>query len=242
MRRFVTFLCFLSFTSFLQAQELTPAELLNRSIAFHDPDRNWENSKLEFVIKMESPDLALRTSRVIIDNEKGDFDLSIISQGRVIDYKVDGLDSCEVRIDYLPPTQEEADSLNLTPERARRWRDYYGYLYGLPMKLKDKGTVIGPEVIETMFQEEEVLALKVNYEENVGKDVWYFYFHPGTYAMVGYRFYHDESINDGEYIVLSGIEIDKGIRIPKDRAWYTNAENKLLGTDIMQAMEVTRYY
>ena len=189
---------------------------------------------------MESADIASRTSRVTIDNGKSEFHLSMINGGRVYEFMVDGLDSCEVRVDYQAPTSFERDSLGLNAARGRRWRDYYGYLYGLPMKLKDPGTVIDPEVINTTFQGEDVLALKVTYEETVGEDIWYFYFSPETYAMVGYRFYHDESINDGEYIILTGIEVDRGLRIPKDRAWYTNKEDKLLGVDVMRSMKVSR--
>ncbi len=240
MRRLTLILCSILCFNLAYAQDLTAIELLNRSIAFHDPDGIWEDSRLEFVIEMESPDIAARTSKVTIDNEKGEFSLSMILAGRVYDYKVDGLDSCEIKLDFQIPTQEEIDSLQLTADRGRRWRDYYGYLYGLPMKLKDDGTIIDDQVTLTTFQGQEVLALRVTYDENVGKDIWYFYFHKETYAMVGYRFYHDESINDGEYITLTGIEVDKGLRIPKDRAWYTNKEDRLLGTDLMRAFKVSR--
>ena len=84
----------------------------------------------------------------------------------------------------------------------------------------------------------EVLALKVTYDAAVGEDIWYFYFNPETYAMVGYRFYHDEAANDGEYIVLEGMEIQNGLRIPKNRTWYTNADHTLLGTDYLVDLKV----
>lgn len=240
MRFQITFLFCLLVCFNIQAQDITANELLDRSIAFHDPDGLWKESKLEFVIKMESPDLAPRTSKMTIDNEKGEFSLTMILDGRVYDFRVDGRDSCEIKIDFQQPTYKEIDSLGLTPDRARRWRDYYGYLYGLPMKLKDDGTVIDPKVINTTFNGEGVLALRVTYKAEVGEDIWYFYFNPGTYAMVGYRFYHDERVNDGEYIILSGIEVSKGLRIPKDRSWYTNKQGRLLATDLLKEMKVSR--
>ena len=106
---------------------------------------------------MESPDIDPRTSRVIIDNEKGTFELNMILAGRVFDYKVDGIDSCEVKIDYQEPSLEERDSLQLTADRVRRWKDYYGYLYGLPMTLRDMG-YHNPLVNRATFIGEEVLA------------------------------------------------------------------------------------
>jgi hypothetical protein len=112
-------------------------------------------------------------------------------------------------------------------------RDYYGYLYGLPMKLKDKGTQIEDKIKRVKFQGKEYLSIKVTYEAKVGKDTWYFYFNPATYALEGYRFYHDESKNDGEYITLEGLETVQGIKIPKTRAWYVNKDDKFLGKDIL---------
>ena len=51
--------------------------------------------------------------------------------------------------------------------------------------------------------------------------------------MEVYQFFHEETKNDGEYILLSEIKIIEGIKIPKNRAWYTNKEHTLLGTDIL---------
>lgn len=228
---------------FASAQEsLTTSELLDRSIAFHDPDGQWMDCKFTLVIDMDIPDRPVRSSKVTIDNEKGSFELAMLRGGHLMHYKVDGLDSAEMMIDFRLPTAAQADTFDLTADRARRWRDYYGYLYGLPMKLKDPGVNIADEVITTTFQGQPVLALKVTYDEQVGADTWYFYFNPNTYAMTGYRFYHDESLNDGEYIVLTGMSIKGGMRIPKDRAWYVNADDRLLGTDYLVDMDVKRYW
>ncbi len=228
---------------FASAQEsLTTSQLLDRSIAFHDPDGQWMDCKFTLVIDMEIPDRPVRSSKVTIDNEKGTFGLDILRSGHMLQYKVNGLDSTEVMIDFRVPDSTQVASFDLTADRARRWRDYYGYLYGLPMKLKDSGVNIAEGVISTTFQGQPVLALKVTYDEQVGSDTWYFYFNPNTYAMVGYRFYHDEAKNDGEYIVLSGMSIKNGMRIPKDRAWYVNADDRLLGTDYLVNMEVKRYW
>ena len=51
--------------------------------------------------------------------------------------------------------------------------------------------------------------------------------------MEVYQFYHEESKNDGEYILLDGLEEIEGIKMPKTRAWYTNKEEKYLGTDTL---------
>jgi len=224
---------------FIHAQSITSTELLNRAISFHDPSSKWEESKIEVVVEMGTPNRPMRRTQFMINNLEHEFQLEMMSRGDFYEYEVDNRDSTEIRFNFLVPTDSLlVDSLNLTVERAIFWRDYYSYLYGLPMKLKDPGAIIDPEVESTRFQNKEVLALKVTYEEGVGGDTWYFYFDPGTYQLVGYRFYHDESANDGEYIVLEGLEIHNGLRIPKNRSWYVNEDGRLLGTDYLKRLSV----
>jgi hypothetical protein len=131
------------------------------------------------------------------------------------------------------PSEEQINKFSLSCERANMYKNYYTYLYGLPMKLKDKGTIIHQKVTKTKFKGKDYLVLKATYKKEVGKDTWYFYFDPTTYAMKGYRFYHDESKNDGEYILLEDETVFENVRLPQKRTWYTHKEDKLLGTDIL---------
>ena len=110
-------------------------------------------------------------------------------------------------------------------------RNYYLYLWGLPMKLKDPGTIIDPEVHNKSFNGKPAKVARVTYEREVGNDTWYFYFDPTTSELIGYQFYHDEAKGDGEYITLSDLVMVDGMKIPKSRSWYTNADSTLLGTD-----------
>ncbi len=112
-------------------------------------------------------------------------------------------------------------------------KNYYTYLYGLPMKLKDQGTLIDPKVYQKTFKGKMYKVLKVTYKESVGNDTWYFYFDPETYAMEVYQFYHNEEKNDGEYIILNDLQEINGIKMPKIRAWYYNKDDTYLGTDTL---------
>jgi len=224
----------------IHAQSITADQLVNRTIAFHDPDGWWDRVKMDMVIEMKTPNRPARLSNVVVDNINGGFEISVLSNDKLLEWMVDGKDSCDFKVNFVAPTVAQADSLSLTVDRAKFLRNYYTYLYGLPMKLKDAGTRIGDEVIETTFMGKPVLALRVTYDESVGKDIWYLYFNPSTYAMVGYRFYHDEAKNDGEYIVLEDMIIEQGLRIPRNRSWFTNAEDKLLGTDYLKEFKVDK--
>jgi hypothetical protein len=98
-------------------------------------------------------------------------------------------------------------------------RDTALYLTGVPMKLRDRGTIVHPTTTRTTFMGHEVFAIDVTYEPEVGDVNWRFYFDPDTAALVGFRF-HRESLDDGEYAALEGEVVAGSLRIPKTRRWY----------------------
>ena len=87
--------------------------------------------------------------------------------------------------------------------------------------------------LKRTFKGNEYWVVKVNYEKEVGKDTWYFYLDPKSFALEVYQFFHDESKNDGEYILLTEEQVVDGIIMPKNRAWYYNKGDGYLGTDIL---------
>ncbi len=215
------------------SQELSGRELLEKAIQFHDKEANWKSFKGKLAITMKSPNSSDRHSILFMDLPAEYFKSKVRRDNNTIE-SVLMKDSCNLKLNGSPVISKKyRDSLRITCDRAKMMKNYYTYLYGLPMKLKDPGTIIAPEVKKKSFKGKEYLVLKVNYDEEVGKDTWYFYFDPLTYAMEVYQFFHDESKNDGEYIVLDDLLEVNGIKMPKTRAWYYNKDDKYLGTDIL---------
>tara|TARA_R110000765_G_scaffold164154_1_gene269257 strand:+ start:3192 stop:3899 length:708 start_codon:yes stop_codon:yes gene_type:complete len=214
-----------------QAQDLTGEELLNRAIAFHDPNDNWKSFNGEMQIEMESPNNGTRSTTIQIDLPSNYFKSTVKKNNHTVESELDK-EECTLKLDGNTTFSAKVkDSLKITCDRANMMKNYYTYLYGLPMKLKDPGTIIDPKVQKKTFKGKEYLVLKAGYEKEVGSDTWYFYFDPKTYAMEVYQFFHDESKNDGEYILLSEMITINGIKIPKVRAWYYNKEDVYLATD-----------
>lgn len=217
----------------VSAQLPSGSELLDKSIAFHDPTNLWDSFKGALHITMKTPDGTERNSEVEINLPAQFFKLTTVKDGITLEQTITK-SKCLLLLDGKSEfSEEEAKTHRLTCDRAHTMKDYYTYLYGLPMKLKDPGTVIDTRVRLSTFKGKEYLALKVNYEQAVGSDVWYFYFDPVSYALEAYQFYHDQAKNDGEYILLTGIEAISGIKMPKTRAWYYNKDNAFLGTDVL---------
>lgn len=209
------------------------SEVLQKAIKFHDPDNKWSYFDTSFKVVMETPNAPKRTSTITADFVNQQFVLAVEQDGNTYTYNMSKGD-CSITLNGNPEfTEADAKKFRLSCDRGKTMKDYYTYLYGLPMKLKDPGTLLDQKVESREFKGKEYLVLKVRYDENVGSDTWYFYFDPKTYAMEVYQFYHDESKNDGEYILLDGLEDINGIKMPKTRAWYMNKDNKYLGTDIL---------
>jgi hypothetical protein len=221
------------------------AELLSRSIAHHDPDGVWGERVVQVVVRSElSEELAARRGtsgtvrRAVIDPTSGRFAVSYEQGDALVEISVAG-DRATVTVDGRSDlSAEELERYGAAPPRPLVLRDYMSYLYGLPMKLRDPGTNLDPAPERTTFQGRDVWALRVTYDESVGRDTWYFYLDPETAALVGYRFYHDEAAGDGEYIVLEDEISAGGLRLPRVRHWYTNPDETYLATDTLDELRV----
>jgi hypothetical protein len=215
------------------SQEITGKELLEKAIKFHDPNGNWETFKGAFAVTMETFKRPKRVSEISIDLPKQRFSVKAATGKNTTEYNIDK-DSVQIVFNGDEnPSEEILKKNKLSKARAKMYQNYYTYLYGLPMKLKDPGAIIHDEVMLDKFLGDNYYVLKVTYDEKVGEDVWYFYFDTKTYQMMYYQFYHDEEKLDGEYISLDGIERVGGIKMPKTRAWYYNKNQQYLGTDVL---------
>jgi len=229
---------FFSITSF--GQDLTGSELLNNAISYHDPSGNWATFNGTLNVVMEIPEKSNRNTEIKINLPEEYFYSKASRDNNTTEFILEKED-CKILYNGSVDFSEKIAKENrLSCDRATMYKNYYTYLYGLPMKLKDQGANIDEKVELKKFKGKEYLVLKVTYDEEVGKDIWYFYFDPTTFALEIYQFYHSKKdskkidLESGEYILLSEEKTIYGIKLPKNRAWYTNKEDKLLGTDILE--------
>ncbi len=224
------FFLFLSFIFQLQAQNLTGKQLLKKAIQYHDPNDNWKTFKGTLLVTMKTPKNTDRNSEIKIDIPKESFYVKASRGENTTEYALNK-NNCKIIFNGKEnPSEKIKTKHQLNCNKANLYKNYYTYLYGLPMKLKDQGTIIHDKVTRKTFKGKEYLVLKATYNQKIGKDTWYFYFNPKTYAMEVYQFFK-ETKNSGEYILLTGEEIINGIKMPKNRAWYYNKNDGYLGTD-----------
>lgn len=233
-KRHLFFLLLLSINSF--SQTLTGNELLEKTIKFHDPNNNWENFKGTFLVIMKTPHKSPRESKISINLPEEFFSVVAKTDTVVSKYTIHK-EKCSIELNGNEnPSDAQKKKFGLNSKRANLYKNYYTYLYGLPMKLKDKGTIIHQKVEKRSFKGKDYLVLKASYQKDVGKDTWFFYFNPKTYAMEVYQFFKNTK-DSGEYILLSGLETINQIKIPKVRAWFYNKNDNYLGTDILSKIK-----
>lgn len=231
MKRLTLLLLFLSTT--ISFAQLTGEQLLDKAIQYHDPDGKWETFNGILSVTMETPTRPNRNSAIHIDLPN-EFFMVNAQQGKTLTRYTIHKGECGIQFNGRVPTEAEKKKHKLSCDRANLYKNYYTYLYGLPMKLKDEGTNIDPKVTRKTFKGKEYLVLKVTYDQEVGKDTWFFYFDPTTYAMEVYQFLKNSKPNSGEYILLTDMATVNGIKMPRNRAWYYNKDDKYLGTDILK--------
>ena len=235
--KLIIFLLIFSFSFTICAQNISANELLERAIEYHDPNNQWETFNSEFTVVMTTPNSPKRTSVISINLPKDYFSVTATKDTVNTTYTLDRK-KCTMIYNETVLDSISAIDKKMSCDRAILYKNYYSYLYGLPMKLKDPGTKLNENVENRTFKGKEYLVLKVTYDETVGSDIWYFYFNPKTYAMEVYQFFKtddkgNENRGSGEYILLSEEATIKGIKMPKIRAWYYNKDEKYLGTDTL---------
>ncbi len=207
-------------------------KVIARSIAYHDPEGNWDDLESSIALQMTYADTSIVMNDISFGNGDGFFQIIKDDGTNTKLLRLDG-DECSFLLngkkDYTP---DEAEMHLLNCDYTRSNRNYYLYTLGLPMKLTDQGTKIHDQVDTVSAWGGTYLRVKVSYDHEVGKDTWYFYVDPETYRMMVYQFYHDESVNDGEYILLSDEEIAyRNIRMPVEKRWFMNKDDRYLGAD-----------
>lgn len=195
--------------------KLSGPVLIEKSIEFHDPMGEWNSLEKIFYFTDSRPGNARRNYEVHLNNNNSYF--RYINFEEELIYEVSG------------QTCLSADPKSDSCQRALTLRDYYTFLWGLPMKLSDAETSIENEFSRDSIEGVEAYVVKVPYE----KDIWYIYLHPETFQMLAYKFYKEEGKGVGEIILLMDEIIVDNMKIPAERAWYRTENQEYLGTDIL---------
>ena len=220
MNRILHILLFLTLIgTILSAAPTSAASVLKRAIAYHDPEGTWPTLNATFHFAETRPDGRASESTMELDNSRT---FMRVNMGGKESYEITG-ESCLI----LSGDKDEKRGLMI--------QNYFLYLWGLPMKLLDPGTILAPQVESSEIDGFPCDVLRVIYE----KDTWYFHIDRESGRMRQYEFYKDDTKAAGEIITLED-EVSAGsIRIPQKRNWYKIPGNEYLGTDVLTRVQRT---
>ncbi|MEM8962613.1 MAG: DUF885 family protein, partial [Acidobacteriota bacterium] len=209
-------------------------QVLSRSIAFHDPDGHWPTADLRMVLAEIRPRgqdrhtvIELGPDRFVLDTDRGEHRARGVLTTDACDWTLDG--SSEI-------SAEDRESMRLTCDRLKWMRNYYRYVWGLPMTLRDPGTVIDPEVGIETFGGRPVWTLRTTYPQPLPDqpdriETWIFYIDRLDYQLVGCRFFREGPTTDGEVLTFADLADADGLRLHKTHEWYYNHNHQYLGGD-----------
>ena len=163
--------------SIFYTQNLDASELLNQAIAFHEPNGQWSSFNDSLKVIMTTPRPTDGVSDIYINLPQQLFSVSASRGKNTSFYKIDK-GQCSRSYNGEVITDDASEDSGTSCDRATLYNNYYTYLYGLSMKLKDPGTNSKHPVEKKQFKAKEYLVLKATYGEAVGSDIWYFYFNP----------------------------------------------------------------
>jgi len=213
-------------------------ELLEKTLAYHDPDGSWMDQRVELQIETGYADGRKRLRVATVDYVGSDYRDRVEQEGHVLEQEIRG-GECLLLLDGSSEFDAAmAEELNFNCERTEMYRNYISYLWGLPMKFGDAGARIADTVGTREFQGKQVFDLKISYDPEVGTDVWHAYIDPESGRMIGYAFYKTPAEERGEYIVLEGEVVVGNTRVPAARSWYTIPDDEFLGTDTLLAGKI----
>ncbi len=224
-------------TLFLLALLMAPApapsaeQLLSETIRFHDPGQAWGRAAFSIALEESRPNGPSRQTRLTFDASNDVFKLQTERDGHLIELTVRGDEVAATMDGSTDFSDEDAHKYRLSPDRARWIRNYYLYLYGLPMKFRDAGAHLDPLPVREEFEGQDAWKLRITYDPETGEDIWYVWIDPNDYRMLGYGFHHDEAKADGEIVILEGLVETAGMQLPRARRWIVVADGRHLGTD-----------
>lgn len=206
----------LIFPAFINAQ--SASHVLEKSVQYHDPNGEWKSLRAKFTFKETRSSGNDRVTVLELNNAANWHKLN---RDDVEEYEINGREEVKV----LKGDREAA--------RGKLLRNYYVFLWGLPMKLLDQGTPVQSKTGREKVDGKDCITVNVNYE----KEDYTFFFAKTDYRLVAYRFWKKDGSGQGEMILLED-EIQVGsMKIPQKRSWYELPENKYLGTDILTKVD-----
>lgn len=213
-RNFAILICAVLSIQCSSIKTKTAQDIVEASIKFHDPKNKWANLNAEFLFesKFSFNDSVPEELQVTIDVQKNDFQYHNLDRKVNIQYPQE---SCII-------LQGEG-----TCEGYRWTKNFYTYVWGLPMKLQDSEARIQEGFSSDTINNIPLNVVAVHYENENFK----FYFDQKSSELKFFSFIKNNAEKHGEFIELRGLFEYNEIKFPAVKEWRESDSKKLIGTN-----------
>lgn len=198
----------------LNPEKLSNEEIISRTIEFHDPYNNWHTLRAEFHFDSQFSFADSTQEDIVVQIEVAENNFKYDNKYR------------KVALSYPRDTCMQ-ESENGSCEQYRWTKNFYTYIWGLPMKLKDPGIHPEKETKKTFFNNYKCHVVPVHYE----KENFLFYIDTANFQLRGFEFHKNDSSGKGEKIVLKDLYEFNHIKFPRHKTYIILPENTLGGTN-----------
>ncbi|MDN5201018.1 DUF6503 family protein [Fulvivirgaceae bacterium BMA10] len=218
---------------------VTANDFINKSIAYHDPENHWSSYEVKVNNHIEMADTTLpRVERsIFLNNAKGIFSVNATIDGHDFNATVKP-DTSYVTWGKPDPTKQDSLRYGLDGSGAQRMYNYHRYLQGIPMVLKDEGTIVSDSIYTDYIEGKAHKVITVNYLPEGQHPTWQFYINEEDYAVTWAKFFRltQQGDSTGEYIKFKSPIVVNGIKRYRTFVWeYLNG--KPLATDNYEFLE-----
>lgn len=217
MRSIIPFVLVITFyfSSCTITEPPTPDAILKKCIAYHGGLKNWQQFESNWSMISNSSHTNDLDEKITI---------SIDVPRDKFCYQNDRRNVSVCFTDTICTTEKPAgikDNYGWT-------KNFYTYIWGLPMKLKDPGTVLLDSVGSSEFNNSPCHEIYVHYEN----DTWTYYVNKKTNRLEGIKFIMNADKSHGEIVEFKGDLKISGVVMPSERIWF-DLSKKPIGTDKM---------
>ncbi len=211
----------------------TASELLDKAIAFHDPQQKWNNYSGKVHLETIFSDGNAYGGEIIEIQTKEDYYKATGISNMTIKGIKSGVIFREVNGDKNP-NEDAIKKYNLGDETIRMFKWWHYIHLGLLMELKASGMLLDDKVETIKFQGNDCLALTFNYDaskvkNDLYKGTWIIYLDPVIFSLKGFKVVSEDW---NRYVVFSGILEVNGIKIPQYRTYFNSEDNSFSFVDI----------
>ncbi|PCJ96079.1 MAG: hypothetical protein COA50_07820 [Flavobacteriaceae bacterium] len=182
-------------------------EILKKSIAFHDPNGQWNNLQQKIIIQSDFvyPDSTFYSLSIGLDNPN-----------KRVSYTNTSLAQ---RVDFTDTTCLVVMG-DITCDQAAWTKNFYHFIHGLPMTLQNDEGVINESIVQTTFHNIPCHRVAVDFV----KEKWHFYFSKADHRLVGFTF-NKNFESKAEEILTDGLIEINSMKLCKSRFWWITTDS-----------------